>query len=72
MEWGSMWRGLVAWKPRRQPVNYAIRRVWRGYPIGSATRASGFWVHAWTPTCHEGRGPYVSIGLGWVALYRGY
>ena len=32
----------------------------------------GWWAHWWTPIWHEGRGPYISIGLGIVAIYRGY
>jgi hypothetical protein len=31
-----------------------------------------FWFHFWTPKWHEGRGPYLSVGLGIVAIYRGY
>ena len=31
-----------------------------------------FWAQWWTPTWHEGRGPYISIGLGIIAIYRGY
>jgi hypothetical protein len=58
----STWRGLRTWRPRRQPVRYALRRQ----PMG------GLWLHCWTPTWHDGRGPYVSIGLGPWALYRGY
>ncbi len=32
----------------------------------------GFWIHAWTPTWHEGRGPFLSIGIYLFAVYRGY
>ncbi len=50
------------------------RRVWhRGrvnYALGWGR--VGFWWHWWTPDWHEGRGPYVSIGLGWLTLQRGY
>ena len=31
-----------------------------------------FWIHLWTPVWHKGRGPYVSIGLGFIGIYRGY
>lgn len=31
-----------------------------------------FWFHLWTPIWHEGRGPYVSIGLYFVRVMRGY
>ena len=30
------------------------------------------WFHVWRPAWHEGRGRYVSIGLWFVAIYRGY
>ena len=29
------------------------------------------WVW-WTPFWHNGRGPYISISLGWIHFYRGY
>lgn len=31
-----------------------------------------FWFIITTPPYHAGRGPYVSIGLGLFAIYRGY
>jgi len=31
-----------------------------------------YWCHIWTPRWHKGRGVYVTIGLGWLAIYRGY
>ena len=37
-----------------------------------AQRPIGFWLHLWTPNWHEGRGVYLSLGLGLVAIYRGY
>lgn len=30
------------------------------------------WLHCWTPTWHRGRGPYFSIALGFVLIYREY
>ena len=57
------WRSLRAWRHLRRGVNYAITRF---------SLSSGYWLHIWTPVWHEGRGPYVSVGLGRVALYRGY
>ena len=30
------------------------------------------WCDAWTPIWHEGRGPYLTLGLWFVAIYRGY
>ncbi len=32
----------------------------------------GWWWHWWTPKWHRGRGPYISIGCGLFAIYRGY
>lgn len=31
-----------------------------------------YWCHIWTPVWHKSRGVYVTIGLGWFAIYRGY
>ena len=31
-----------------------------------------FRVHLWTPGWHKGRGPYLSIGLWALQIYRGY
>ena len=30
------------------------------------------WIILWTPSWHENRGPYVSIGLLFLKIYRGY
>lgn len=65
---GSLWRGLRAWRPGRGRVNYAVRRHDQGVPH----QGGRFWLYAWTPFWHEGRGPYLSVGLGWFAVYRGY
>lgn len=64
----SVWTGIRA---RRQsyvshlslhaPASWKVKVGWLG-----------FWVHWWTPAWHAGRGPYVSIGLGVVGIYRGY
>lgn len=58
---GSFARGIVEMRPRRE-----IFRRW------TVRRKRGFWCILVTPVYHEGRGPYVSIGLGRVAIYRGY
>lgn len=48
-------------RPYPEPVpRWAVRFIW------------GFWAHWWTPIWHKGRGPYISIGLGVLAIYRGY
>jgi hypothetical protein len=58
----SVWRGLVLMRrPYPQPG-----------PGWSVWLAGGWWVHAWTPVWHGGRGPYISVGLGWIAFGRGY
>lgn len=61
---GSVWRGVRAMRRNHGPVNWSIRRQERG--------GLRWWIIAWTPVWHEGRGPYVSIGLGIIAIYRGY
>ena len=60
-DYGSVRRGVKA-----MPRKLDLLRMW------SARRSLGFWAHWWTPTWHDGRGPYVSIGLGFFAVYRGY
>ena len=35
-------------------------------------RLPSLWIHLWTPKWHCGRGPYISIGIGVFAIYRGY
>lgn len=62
---GSVWRGLLAmkWPYVKPKPRWAInckRCHW------------GFWLHYWTPVWHQGRGPYLTVGLGIVAVYRGY
>ena len=71
---GSVWRGVKAMSDKsRLGAGWAVR--WYGghqvlwWAFGWRIR---FWAHWWTPVWHEGRGPYVSIGLGVVAIYRGY
>jgi len=54
-------RGLMKWRPHGPPVSYAVKSIERG-----------FWFHFWTPMWHDARGPYVSIGCGRLAFYRGY
>lgn len=60
VDWKSGIAGFLAMPAKHGHVNYAVRRN------------TGWWFHFWTPSYHEGRGPYVSIGLGFFALYRGY
>ena len=57
----SVWRGICAMTPGHQ-INWAVRQIprWR------------LWLHFWTPIWHDGRGPYLSVGFGFFAIYRGY
>ena len=59
---GSAWRGIKAlsWPYAEHRPGWTVR--W----------ARGLWVHLWTPAWHQGRGPYLSLGLGVLAIYRGY
>ena len=61
----------------------SLRSVWHGFRAMSSWGelfrhwavhwdTPGFWLHLWTPIWHKGRGPYVSMGLGWLKVYRGY
>ena len=61
------WRSVRAWRPFVSGhVHYGVWRLRWSVP----TRR--FWCDIWTPAWHEGRGPYVSIGLGLFAAGRGY
>lgn len=57
----SVVRGLFAMKRNRARVNYVL-----------VFERTGFWADAWTPTWHDGRGPYISIGFFFGAFARGY
>jgi hypothetical protein len=61
---GSFVRGIRVMTRHHGHVIYAIDRLERPY--------WGFWLHLWTPIWHEGRGPYISIGLGPIRFTRGY
>lgn len=50
----------------------AMRRGHASPARWTMRRRRGWWLHLWTPSWHEGRGPYLSVGLGLVAVYRGY
>lgn len=58
----SAWRGLRAMRPRSE-----ILRRWFFH-----WQRPEWWLIAWTPVWHKGRGPYVSLGLGLVVVMRGY
>ena len=60
----SALRGIRAMTPERDASSVSVAVRLEPY---------GAWgVHLWTPMWHEGRGPYVSIRLWRLALYRGY
>lgn len=56
----STMRGLRAMKKNRS-VNWGVE-------FGKF----GFFLELWTPTWHDGRGPYLSLGLGLMKICRGY
>ncbi len=66
---GSVFRGIKAIKkPYVKPEpKWAVH--WLRY---NKRLSCSFWTIWWTPVWHEGRGPYISIGLGLFAIYRGY
>ncbi len=52
-------------------VTYGIAWLrWRHDPM--IRTPQHFWWHVWLPEWHEGRGIYISVGLGLIAVYRGY
>lgn len=55
----SGWAGIVT-QYRSDGVKWSIRKQ------------RGWHFDFWTPVWHQGRGPYLSLGLGWIAVYRGY
>lgn len=57
----SVWRGIRAMTHDRGAVNVSIS-------LGKF----GWWIDLWTPIWHEGRGPYISCGLGMIRILRGY
>ena len=62
-DYRSAWRGIRAIKkPYSEPTP-----KW-----GLGFLPMGFWTIWWTPIWHKGRGPYISIGLWFFAIYRGY
>jgi len=63
--WSLRWRWQWAVKGGYPHYGYG-KRVY-----GRRLR-DGLWWHWWTPSWHHGRGPYISIGLGLFAIYRGY
>ena len=49
----------MRWKAGK--VNYGVKWM-----------PKSFWADIWTPRWHGGRGPYITIGLYFIAFYRGY
>lgn len=65
----SFFKGILVMRWPHEKVNYAIEWL---KPMGRDHN----WIHLWTPIWHEGRGPYISIGLwlrfGTLRFMRGY
>lgn len=49
-----------------------IRIGRNSYAIRKLKFVRKFWFHKWLPTWHDGRGYYISIGLYFIGLYKGY
>lgn len=47
---------------KRKEVNFAVE----------FTPKSGYWFEWWTPTWHFSKGPYITIALWRIRIYRGY
>ena len=55
--------GTEVWiKLRAHKINYVIRLA----------LLRDRWFEWWTPGFHQGRGPYISLGFYFFAIYRGY
>lgn len=62
-DWGSVLRGLKA-------MNHWYT-VFGHWAIRFAL-SKKFWAQWWTPKWHDGEGPYITIGIGLIRIYRGY
>ncbi|OGB61447.1 MAG: hypothetical protein A2Y94_13795 [Caldithrix sp. RBG_13_44_9] len=56
------------WDPKYWRVIF--HKLFEIHPSGH--RLPDFWIHLWTPKWHKNRGPYISIGIGFIAIHRGY
>lgn len=61
----SAWRGIKA-------IRLPYAKPKPGWKIVLGYKGASPWFELWTPIWHEGRGPYVSIGLWFIFIYRGY
>jgi len=68
----SFWRGIQAMPDRFQFWNPKYWKITKLDPIKYPSVESHFWMNIWTPTNHVGRGPYITIGLRFFAIHRGY
>ncbi len=59
---------------RAMRVAVAVRsgQVRAGWTVQLCPKQWRFWCDLWTPIWHRGRGPYLSLGLGPLRVYRGY
>ncbi len=49
-----------------------IKITKKGVRYGIGLIPMKVWIDIWKPKWHKNRGYYISIGLFFVALYRGY
>ena len=61
--------GILLWRYLFRGVKYSTKLF---LCAKQRKGLSMWWCHIWTPVWHKGRGPYITIGLGRVAFYRGY
>jgi len=59
------------WLPD-EPWRNLKRTLWCIWYYRQRILSGYFWNICWIPKWHKGRGPYISIGLGLFAIYRGY
>lgn len=63
IDYRSIYRGL---KVMKDPMLLFDFRYW------SIRFNKRFWCQIWIPSWNKGRGPYITIGLGIIAICRGY
>jgi len=61
----SLLRGLPLWRDFSW-------RYWTIDKLKGRRIKPVLWFHLWVPVWHEGRGPYLSIGLWFIRIMRGY
>lgn len=56
--------GMKSLRRQLYPAHWVVRWL--------APDSRAWWWIWWTPRWHDGRGPYISVGLYYLAVYRGY